>query len=127
MLTRSLLPIIVVLAGCSASEPAPSPPAMRVPLHTDPPVPADAPRTSIGVVHAIDARAGTVTVAITTGARSEQLGLGRFEQLTASADQRAGLRVGEVIEFRYRPAQPRPQLLSVERHAHGAPVSLPPP
>lgn len=116
----------IVLTACAASEPpAQAIGAPTVPAHpTAPPAP-DAVRTAIGDVRAIDAATGTVTVALTTGAKSEQTGLGRLERVAATAEQRAAVRVGEVIEFRYRPARPYPQLVSVTQHVHGEPARLP--
>lgn len=119
--------ILLTLASCARNTSPPVSSAMIGPPprpHPDYRIPREQ-QTAIGDVRAIDPASGTITVAMTTGAKSEQAGLGRLERLSASAEQRASVHVGEVIEFRYRLARPYPALLSVAKHVHGEPL-LPP-
>jgi hypothetical protein len=82
-------------------------------------------QVSIGEVRALDAGEGTIGLAIAHGKADERAGRGPVRTFAAAPTLRARVRIGDVIEFRSRAAEPYPQILTIDRHIHGKALGLP--
>lgn len=116
---RVILPLLAlaILAGCDRDHVAPAASARPEALHGHP---ASQPtiRTSIGQVRSIEHGRGTVILALSEGRTSERAIRGPVQTLSATPDQLARLRVGDLVEFKSLAAEPHARLLSIETHAH---------
>lgn len=88
---------------------------------------AAAPRTAIGEIDAVDLRAGTVTIKHARSVADERQANGPAETVTATPEQLARLRVGDVVEFKSIAGRPIGRLLSINAHVHRQPIGLPNP
>ena len=119
--------LLLLLAACSREPTTVAPPPMAGPVPAPHPVrrASHEVQTAIGEVKAVDGASGTMTVAIVSGALQERMGVGRVERLRATSQLRSQVRVGEVIEFKFRNSTAMPEMLSVNRHVHHEPLGLP--
>jgi hypothetical protein len=127
-MTRGLtfIAIALALAGCRGEHATAIPTGLpdAAPPHPGGRAPRTV-RTGIGEVRAIDAEAGTITVALVSGAARERSGLGPMERLRTRRELQTQVRIGEVIEFRFRAGPAMPEVIALNRHIHREPVGLP--
>lgn len=110
---------VASLSGCERGRDTPVPAADGKRLHGHP-MAGVVIRTAIGRVREIDADAGTLTVVLAKGRAREHAGRGAVQILDATAAQLGRVRVGDVVEYKWRAAQPRARLLAIDAHGHGA-------
>lgn len=109
---------VASLGGCERGRDTPAPKADGTGLHGHPMADV-AIRTAIGRVREIDADAGTLTVVLAKGRAREHAGRGAVQTLDATAAQLGRVRIGDVVEFKWRAAEPRARLLAIDAHGHG--------
>lgn len=109
---------LAFVAGCDRDRGTSVPAVDGRRLHGHPMADA-AVRTSIGQVRAIDADGRTLTVVLAKGRSREHSGRGATLALDATPAQLGRVRVGEVVEFKWRAPQPRARLVSIDAHGHG--------